>query len=215
MAFYVKSSKTVAEYLGLKNNTGEDVVFLVSGNVIIPYHVNDLHKMEVLNIPEYKLHPVHGLIPADSKLFLENHVHVDKSDDKIKTKEENENMNSKDTKKVFEVGDECIIKNIDNQFYIPEEITEDFVDKEVTIVAKFTIPSNLEDSDIRMVSVMNENGQCTCFREELCYLIPTHKEKTLDKMKEVCQYKGSWECTFKQFASDLYDAGLRFKDDVE
>lgn len=213
MAFYVKGNKQVAEYLGLKNNTGEDIIFLVSGSVILPYHVNDLHKMEVLKIPEYKLHPVHGLIPADSKLFLENHADSDKSADK--TKEENENMKSKEIKKVFEVGDKCVIKNIDNQFYIPEEITEDFVDKEVTIVSKFTIPSNIEDSDIPMVSVMNENGQCTCFREELCYPIPTHKEKTLDKMKEVCSYKGSWSSLYQQFASDLYDAGLRFEDDVE
>lgn len=62
---------------------------------------------------------------------------------------------------------------------------------------------------------MNECGQCICFREEMCYPVKTHKEKTIDKMKEVCGYLGSWSSLYQQFASDLYDAGFRFEGDVE
>lgn len=208
MAFYVKSNETVAEYLGLKNNTGEDVVFLVSGSVILPYHINDLNKMEVLNIPEYKLHPVHGLIPADSKLFLENHNNTHESADKIKTKEENENMNeNKNT--TLKVGDLTKIKN-PNEYELAEDVA-DCVGKKVLIVAMF----NYGDTDFVVVEHPTQHCGFVTIPAELCYPVPTHKEKTLDKMKEVCQYKGSWECTFKQFASDLYDAGLRFQDDVE
>lgn len=212
MAFYVKGSQQVAEYLGIKNNTGEDVIFLVSGSVILPYHVNDLNKMEVLNIPEYKLHPVHGLIPANSKLFLENHEN--KSTDKIKTKEENENMNSKNANKVFEVGDKCVIKNINN-YLLMEEVKTHFINQECKIVAKFE--QGLPMVVVTLVEPKDPDlfGVCVVFREEMCHPIPTHKEKTLDKMKEVCQYKGSWSSLYQQFASDLYDAGLRFHDDVE
>ena len=88
------------------------------------------------------------------------------------------------------------------------------LDKAIDNIKGYTNNKFSED-DIDMVSVMNKDGQCNCFREEMCYPFKTHKEKTIDKMKEVCDYKGSWSSLYQQFASDLYDAGFRFEGDVE
>lgn len=117
-------------------------------------------------------------------------------------------------KKVFEVGDKCVIKNPSNYEFM-EEVKKYFIDKECKIVAKFELSLPMvvvqlvdpEDSDML--------GVCVVFREEMCYPVKTHKEKTIDKMKEVCDYKGSWSSLYQQFASDLYDAGFRFEGYVE
>lgn len=213
MAFYVWDTPEVAKHFNVSYSSKHHFYVSIDGTRNTVYKddsrtyigKSSIEEMMLLGIPEYKLHPKHGLIPANSKLFKE---------DTNKEQAEEKQM-KQPVKKVFEVGDKCVIKNIDNKFYIYEEATENFVDKEVTIVSKFTIPSNMEDSDICMVSVMNEYGQCICFREEMCYPVKTEKEKAIDKMKEVCDYKGSWSSLYQQFASDLYDAGFRFEGDVE
>lgn len=94
---------------------------------------------------------------------------------------------------------------MDNKFYVYEEATENFVDKEVTIVSKFTIPSNIEDSDTDMVSVMNEKGQCACFLEEMCYPIKTAKEKAIEEMLYIVTQSG----TVYNIAERFYEAGYR------
>ena len=206
MSFYVWDTPEVAKYFG-QDKYCEGAVYTSADGTGFVYHtayLNGFTRQLKESCTEYKLHPVHGFIPENSNLFKED----------INKEQKEEQMN-RPVEKVFEVGDKCVIKNIGNKFYVYEEATENFVDKEVTIVSKFTIPSNLEDSDIGMVSVMNEYGQCCCFREEMCYPVKTHKEKTIDKMKEVCDYKGSWSSLYQQFASDLYDAGFRFEGDIE
>lgn len=204
MAFYVWDTPEVAKYFG-QDKYCEGAVYTSADGTGFVYHtayLNGFTRQLKESCTEYKLHPAHGLIPANSKLFKEdtNKEHKEKQ------------MKRQRTKKVFEVGDKCIIKNIDNKFYVYEEATENFVDKEVKIVSKFTIPSTTEDSDINMVSVMNECGQCICFREEMCYPVKTEKEKAIDEMREVVCSQGflskngtvSWE-----IAKKLYEVGYR------
>lgn len=213
MSFYVWDTPEVAKFFNVDYSSKHHFYVSTDGTLNTVYKddsrtfigKSSIGQMKLLGIPEYKLHQKHRLIPANSKLFKE---------DNIKEQKEKQ-MKQQESKKVFEVGDKCVIRNIDNKFYVYEEATENFVDKEVTIMSKFTIPSTLEDSNIDMVSVMNKDGQCICFREEMCYPVKTHKENTIDKMKEVCDYKGSWSSLYQQFASDLYDAGFRFEGDVE
>lgn len=212
MSFYVWDTPEVAKHFNVSYSSKHHFYVSIDGTRNTVYKddsrtymgKSSIEEMMLLGIPEYKLHPSHGLIPANSKLFKED-----------ANKEQKEKLMKQQVKKVFEVGDKCVIKNIDNNFHVYEEATENFVDKEVTIVSKFTITSNLKDSNIDMVSVMNKDGQCICFREEMCYPVKTHKEKTITKMKEVCNYKGSWSSLYQQFASDLYDAGFRFEGDIE
>lgn len=212
MTFYVWDAPEVAKFLNAEYSSKHHFYVSTDGTRNAVYKddsrtfigKSSIGQMELLGIPEYKLHQKHGLIPANSKLFKED-----------TDKEQKEKLMKQPVEKVFEVGDKCVVKNIDNNFYVYEEATENFVNKEVTIMSKFTIPSTLEDSNIDMVSVMNKDGQCICFREEMCYPVKTHKEKTIDKMKEVRGYLGTWSSLYQQFASDLYDAGFRFEGDVE
>ena len=79
-------------------------------------------------------------------------------------------------------------------------------------MSKFTIPSNLEDSDIDMVSVMNEYGQCICFREEMCYPVKTEKEKAIEEMEHIIcsvQYVPPSSSFEYEIATKLYEAGYR------
>ena len=205
MSFYVLSTPEVAAHLGFTyTDTGS--FYFVSGTFVWSYSGSYLQdfKNNYKDIPEYKLHPVHGLIPADSKLFKE-----------ANSKEQEETqMKQQETKKAFEVGDKCIIRN-PNNYEVMKEVKKHFIDKECKIVAKFDLSLPMvvvqlvepEDSDMF--------GVCVVFREEMCYPVKTYKEKTIDKMKEVCDYKGSWSSLYQQFASDLYDAGFRFEGDVE
>ena len=205
MSFYVWDTPEVAKFINTEYSSKHHFYVSTDGTRNAVYKddsrtfigKSSIEQMKLLGIPEYKLHPSHGLIPANSKLFKED-----------VNKEQKEKLMKQPIKKVFEVGDKCV-------FYVYEEATENFVNKEVTIMSKFTIPSTLEDSNIDMVSVMNKDGQCICFREEMCYPVKTHKEKTIAKMKEVRGYLGNWSSLYQQFASDLYDAGFRFEGDVE
>ena len=205
MTFYVWDTPEVAKFLNAEYSSKHHFYVSTDGTRNAVYKddsrtfigKSSIGQMKLLGIPEYKLHQKHGLIPANSKLFKED-----------TDKEQKEKLMKQPVEKVFEVGDKC-------DFYVYEEATDSFVNKEVTIMSKFTIPSTLEDSNIDMVSVMNKDGQCICFREEMCYPVKTHKEKTIDKMKEVRGYLGTWSSLYQQFASDLYDAGFRFEGDVE
>lgn len=210
MSFYVWDTPEVAKFFNVDYSSKYNFYVSIDGTRNAVYKddsrtfigKSSIEQMKLLGIPEYKLHPVHGLIPANSKLFKEN----------INKEQAEEKQMKQPVDKVFEVGDKCVIKNIENKFYVYEEATENFVDKEVTIMSKFTIPSNLEDSDIDMVSVMNENGQCICFREEMCYPVKTEKEKAIEEIVNIVCCQGflskngtvSWE-----IANKLYEAGYR------
>lgn len=211
MSFYVWDTPEVANHFNVNYSSKHHFYVSIDGTSNTVYKddsrtyigKSSIEEMMLLGIPEYKLHPKHGLIPANSKLFKED-----------TNKEHKEKQMKQPVKKVFEVGDKCVIRN-PNNYELREEVKKYFIDKECKIVAKFdlSLPMvvvqlvDLEDSDML--------GVCVVFREEMCHPVKTHKEKTIDKMKEVCDYKGSWSSLYQQFASDLYDAGFRFEGDVE
>lgn len=204
MSFYVWDTPEVAKYFGKDKYCKGCVYTTVDGINFIYHHATYLNgfarKLKEISV-EYKLHHVHGFIPANSKLFKEDI-----------NKEQKEKLMNQPVEKVFEVGDKCVIKNIDSKFYVYEEATENFVDKEVTIMSKFEIPYVTPESGLKMVSVMNEYGQCTCFREEMYYPIKTEKEKAIEEIVDIVCSKGflskngtvSWE-----IANQIYEAGYR------
>lgn len=211
MSFYVWDTPEVAKFFNVGYSSKHHFYVSIDGTRNTVYKddsrtyigKSSIEEMMLLGIPEYKLHPKHGLIPANSKLFNED-----------TNKEHKEKQMKQPVKKIFEVGDKCIIRNPSN-YELMGEVKKYFIDKECKIVAKFDLSLPMvvvqlvdpEDSDML--------GVCVVFREEMCYPVKTHKEKTIDKMKEVCDYKGSWSSLYQQFASDLYDAGFRFEGDVE
>ena len=211
MAFYVWDTPEVANHFNVNYSSKHHFYVSIDGTLNTVYKddsrtyigKSSIEEMMLLGIPEYRLHPAHGLIPANSKLFKED-----------TNKEHKEKQMKQPVKKVFEVGDKCVIRN-PNNYELMEEVKKYFIDKECKIVAKFDLSLPMvvvqlvvpEDSDMLGVRVV--------FREEMCHPVKTHKEKTIDKMKEVCDYKGSWSSLYQQFASDLYDAGFRFEGDVE
>lgn len=199
MVFYIESNQDVANYLKTFHKSGYGFViqntFNNNNNTIIS--VNSIEDLKHSHIPEYKLHQKYGLIAADNKLF---------KGASSKEQKEQQMRQQKETKKTFEVGDECVIKNVNNRFYVAEETTENFVDKEVTIVSKFTIRPVNEDSDINMVSVMDEDGQCICFREEMCYHVKTEKDIFVENL--LVDFNVSYMSN-KELAEKLYEAGYR------
>lgn len=207
MSFYVWDTPEVAKHFGQERYCEGVAYTSVDGvNFIyhrIPYLGGFDRKLQDIYV-EYKLHPTHGFIPADSKLFKE---------DSSKDKEETQ-VKEQETKKVFEVGDKCVIRN-PNNYEVMEEVKKYFIDKECKIVAKFDLSLPMVVVQLVVPEDSDMFGVCVVFREEMCYPVKTHKEKTIDKMKEVCDYKGSWSSLYQQFASDLYDAGFRFEGDVE
>lgn len=207
MTFYVWDTPEVAKHF--KSEFYSSSFYVVSNHdypikidMMLPGSVGMLNLLKSEGIPEYKLHPKHGLIPADSKLFKED---IDKE-------QEVKQMKEQDTKKVFEVGDKCIIKNIDNNFPVSADVYENFVDQEVTVVAKFAIPSDKENSFVDMVSVMNEVNYCTCLPESMCYPVKTEKEKAIEEIENILtsvkcispDRMETWE-----IANKLYGAGYR------
>ena len=211
MSFYVWDTPEVANHFNVNYSSKHHFYVSIDGTRNTVYKddsrtfigKSSIEQFLLSRIQEYKLHPKHGLIPANSKLFKED-----------TNKEHKEKQMKQPVKKVFEVGDKCVIRN-PNNYELMEEVKKYFIDKECKIVAKFDLSLPMvvvqlvdpEDSDML--------GVCVVFREEMCYPFKTHKENTIDKMKEVCVYKGSWSSLYQQFASDLYDAGFRFEGDVE
>ena len=211
MSFYVWDTPEVANHFNVNYSSKHHFYVSIDGTLNTVYKddsrtyigKSSIEEMMLLGIPEYRLHPAHGLIPANSKLFKE-----------YTDKEQKEKLMKQPIKKVFEVGDKCVIRN-PNNYELMEEVKKYFIDKECKIVAKFELPLPMVVFQLVAPETSDMFGVCVVFREEMCYPVKTHKEKTIDKMKEVCDYKGSWSSLYQQFASDLYDAGFRFEGDVE
>ncbi|ULG01877.1 hypothetical protein phiA047_0146 [Aeromonas phage phiA047] len=211
MSFYVWDTPEVAKHFNVSYSSKHHFYVSIDGTRNTVYKddsrtymgKSSIEEMMLLGIPEYKLHPKHGLIPANSKLFNED-----------TNKEHNEKQMKQPVKKVFEVGDKCVIRN-PNNYELMEEVKKYFIDNECKIVAKFDLSLPMVVVQLVAPEYSDMFGVCVVFREEMCYPVKTHKEKTIDKMKEVCDYKGSWSSLYQQFASDLYDAGFRFEGDVE
>jgi len=198
MSFYVKSTPEVADHLGFTyTDTGS--FFFVSGSFVWSYNGKYLQDFKNKNkdIPEYKLHPKHGLIPANSKLFKED-----------VNKEQKEKLMKQPIKKVFEVGDKCVIRN-PNNYELMEEVKKYFIDKECKIVAKFDLSLPMvvvqlvdpEDSDML--------GVCVVFREEMCYPVKTEKEKAIEGMLAVITEVYYEDKINKDIVNLLYKAGYR------
>ena len=211
MSFYVWDTPEVANHFNVNYSSKHHFYVSIDGTRNTVYKddsrtymgKSSIEEMKLLGIPEYKLHPKHGLIPANSKLFKED-----------TNKEQKEKLVKQPVKKVFEVGDKCVIKN-PNNYELMEEVKKYFIDKECKIVAKFDLSLPMVVVQLVAPETSDMFGVCVVFREEMCYPVKTHKEKTIDKMKEVCDYKGSWSSLYQQFASDLYDAGFRFEGGAE
>lgn len=107
--------------------------------------------------------------------------------------------------KKFNIGDKIVIKNINEKFHVSDEARQEFIDKEVEIMAKFEIPYATPESSLKMVAVMNEFGQCMCFREEMCYPIKSKKEKAIEHMLYIITQGG----TVYDIAERFYIAGYR------
>ena len=212
MSFYVWDTPEVAKFFNVNYSSKHHFYVSIDGTHNTVYKddsrtymgKSSIEEMMLLGIPEYKLHPAHGLIPANSKLFKEA----------INKEQVEEKQMKQPVEKVFEVGDKCVIKN-PNNYELMEEVKKYFIDKECKIVAKFDLSLPMVVVQLVAPETSDMFGVCVVFREEMCYPVKTHKEKTIDKMKEVCDYKGSWSSLYQQFASDLYDAGFRFEGDVE
>lgn len=198
MSFYVKSTPEVADHLGFTyTDTGS--FFFVSDSFVWSYNGKYLQDFKNKNkdIPEYKLHPKHGLIPANSKLFKED-----------VNKEQKEKLMKQPIKKVFEVGDKCVIRN-PNNYELMEEVKKYFIDKECKIVAKFDLSLPMvvvqlvdpEDSDML--------GVCVVFREEMCYPVKTEKEKAIEGMLAVITEVYYEDKINKDIVNLLYKAGYR------
>ena len=201
MAFYVWDTPEVSKHFNSKYYS-KDHYYVVVGNHLNDGFKNDsrdyvgkalLNQLKSEAIPEYKLHHVHGFIPTNSKLFKED-----------SSKEQKEQQMKQPVKKVFEVGDKCVIRN-PNNYEVMEEVKKYFIDKECRIVAKFklSIPRVVVELDTSETSDMF--GVCVVFREEMCYHIKTEKEKTIEDMLYLVTQGG----TVYDIAERFYEAEYR------
>ena len=208
MSFYVWDTPEVAKFFNVSYSSKHHFYVSIDGTRNTVYKddsrtymgKSSIEEMKLLGIPEYKLHPAHGLIPANSKLFKED-----------TNKEQKEKLMNRPAKKVFEVGDKCVIRN-PNNYEVMEEVKKYFIDKECKIVAKFDLSLPMvvvqlvdpEDSDMF--------GVCVVFREEMCYPVKTEKEKAIEEIVDIVCSQGfptkegtaSWA-----IANELYKAGYR------
>lgn len=113
-----------------------------------------------------------------------------------------------ETKKVFEVGDKCVIRNPSN-YELMEEVKKYFIDKECKIVAKFklSIPMVVVELDTSETSDMF--GVYVVFREEMCCPVKTEKEKAIDEMMAVVTEVYHEDRINKDIVNLLYSAGYR------
>lgn len=215
MNFYVKSSPEVARYL--KTNHEDDSVLVINDSFMFRDLIDNT---KYYTIPEYKLHPKHGLVPTYySDLFLENapvgwvsppesskKMEAKQQNEKPDQKEENENMNRKENFPV--VGQKVLLLNTEN--YILTSFGEGFVGKEVTVVSKFTTPEVNYALPTKMVSVIIDeldgySGVCACFREDMCHPVKTEQEKEIENMLYLICGGG----TVNDIADRLYNEGYR------
>ena len=201
MPFYVWDTPEVAKYFKSKfyNN---DHFYVVTGECLDDVFKNDskeytgkalFNQLVSEGFPEYKLHPKHGrrLIPANSEFFKEN-----------SSKEQKEQQ--KESKKVFEVGDKCIIRN-PNNYEVMEEVKKYFIDKECKIVAKFKLSIPMVVVELDTSETPDMFGVCVVFREDMCYPIKTEKEKAIEDMLYLVTQGG----TVYDIAERFYEAGYR------
>ena len=208
MSFYVWDTPEVAKFFNVDYSSKHHFYVSPDGTWNTVYKDDSrkfvgkcsIEQFLLSRIQEYKLHPAHGLIPANSKLFKED-----------TNKEQKEKLMKQPVKKVFEVGDKCVIRN-PNNYEVMEEVKKYFIDKECKIVAKFDLSLPMvvvqlvdpEDSDML--------GVCVVFREEMCYPVKTEKEKAIEEIVDIVCSQGfptkegtaSWE-----IATKLYEVGYR------
>lgn len=205
MSFYVWDTPEVAKFFNVGYSSKYHFYVSTDGTRNAVYKddsrtyigKSSIEEMMLLGIPEYRLHPAHGLIPANSKLFKED-----------TNKEHKEKQMKQPVKKVFEVGDKCVIRN-PNNYELMEEVKKYFIDKECKIVAKFDLSLPMvvvqlvdpEDSDML--------GVCVVFREEMCYPVKTEKEKAIEGMLAVITEVYYEDKINKDIVNLLYKAGYR------
>ena len=205
MSFYVWDTPEVANHFNVNYSSKHHFYVSIDGTLNTVYKddsrtyigKSSIEEMMLLGIPEYRLHPAHGLIPANSKLFKED-----------TNKEHKEKQMKQPVKKVFEVGDKCVIRN-PNNYELMEEVKKYFIDKECKIVAKFDLSLPMvvvqlvdhEDSDMF--------GVCVVFREEMCYPVKTEKEKAIEGMLAVITEVYYEDKINKDIVNLLYKAGYR------
>lgn len=187
MSFYVWDTPEVAKHFNVSYSSKHHFYVSIDGTRNTVYKddsrtymgKSSIEEMMLLGIPEYKLHPAHGLIPANSKLFNED-----------TNKEHKEKQMKQPDKKVFEVGDKCVIRN-PNNYELMEEVKKYFIDKECKIVAKFDL--SLPMVVVQLVDPENSDmfGVCVVFREEMCYPVKTHKEKEIEGMLRLVTQGGT------------------------
>lgn len=201
MSFYVCDTPEVAKHFNVSYSSKHHFYVSIDGTRNAVYKddsrtfigKSSIEQMKLLGIPKYKLHPVHGLIPANSKLFKED-----------TNKDYKEKLMKQPVKKVFEVEDKCVIKN-PNNYEVMEEVKKYFIDKECKIVAKFklSIPMVVVELDTSETSDMF--GVCVVFREEMCYPVKTEKEKVIEGMLYLVTQGG----TVYDIAERFYEEGYR------
>ncbi|MGL5015100.1 MAG: hypothetical protein ACRC6V_12565 [Bacteroidales bacterium] len=206
MSFYVWDTPEVAKFFNVDYSSKYNFYVSIDGTRNAVYKddsrtfigKSSIEQMKLLGIPEYKLHPSHGLIPANSKLFKE---------DSSKEQKEQQ-MKQQETKKFFEVGDKCVIRN-PNNYEVMEEVKKYFIDKECRIVAKFklSIPMVVVELDVSETSDMF--GVCVVLREEMCYPVKTQKEKEIEEMMAVVTEVYHEDKINKDIVNLLYSAGYR------
>ena len=205
MSFYVWDTPEVANHFNVNYSSKHHFYVSIDGTLNTVYKddsrtyigKSSIEEMMLLGIPEYRLHPAHGLIPANSKLFKED-----------TDKEQKEKLMKQPVEKVFEVGDKCVIRN-PNNYELMEEVKKYFIDKECKIVAKFDLSLPMvvvqlvdhEDSDMF--------GVCVVFREEMCYPVKTEKEKAIEGMLAVITEVYYEDKINKDIVNLLYKAGYR------
>lgn len=201
MSFYVWDTPEVAKFFNVSYSSKHHFYVSIDGTRNTVYKddsrtylgKSSIEEMKLLGIPEYKLHPAHGLIPANSKLFKED-----------TNKEHKEKQMKQPVKKVFEVGDKCVIRN-PNNYELMEEVKKYFIDKECNIVAKFDLSLPMVVVQLVVPEDSDMLGVCVVFREEMCYPVKTKKEKEIEGMLHLVTQGG----TVYDIAERLYEAGYR------
>ena len=147
MSFYVWDTPEVAKLLNTEYSSKHHFYVSTDGTRNAVYKddsrtfigKSSIEQMNLLGIPEYKLHHSHGLIPANSKLFKED----------VNKEQKEEKQMKQETNKVFEVGDKCVIRN-PNNYEVMEEVKKYFIDKECKIVAKFELSTYIGYGGLRI-----------------------------------------------------------------
>lgn len=205
MSFYVWDTPEVANHFDVNYSSKHHFYVSIDGTRNTVYKddsrtyigKSSIEEMMLLGIPEYRLHPAHGLIPANSKLFKED-----------TNKEHKEKQMKQPVKKVFEVGDKCVIRN-PNNYELMEEVKKYFIDKECKIVAKFDLSLHMVVVQLVDPDDPDMFGVCVVFREEMCYPVKTQKEKAIEEMMAVVTEVYYEDKINKDIVNLLYSAGYR------